>query len=162
MKRISRTPPTTYRSQLTSFLPALTGGPCCPPLLQKRRVHGFVRLLDYMITTALHMLLVGSVSDLLAALTPTPPPADPEPHRSLGAMGGEEVDMIAIPLPAATKKAEWGGPMLQVKVSVHTGRGVVPKKVGAEPPNRLRWFSPIQTVQTIQTVQSPQNRFSVL
>jgi hypothetical protein len=41
---------------------------------EKRRIHAFVRLLDYIICSALHALLVGSIGDMLAAFTPAGSP----------------------------------------------------------------------------------------
>ncbi len=43
----------------------------------KRRIHAFVRLLDYMVCGALHELVVESTLDLVDALTPAPVEAKP-------------------------------------------------------------------------------------
>jgi hypothetical protein len=42
---------------------------------EKRRIHAFVRLLDYIVCSALHALLVGSVHDMLSAFTPAARPS---------------------------------------------------------------------------------------
>lgn len=79
-------------------------------------------------TVSCHTLCsqVCSMSDLLAALTPRAPPdspLEPAPAASHGDAheGHEEGDLGLSLVGAATKKAEWGGPLLQLQVVLEEG-----------------------------------------
>lgn len=101
---------------------------------EKRRVHNFVRLLDYMICHALHMLLVGSIEDMRLALTPTLP-ATPGPaggsdaaDTAITAASASAASTVAVGIAAddlsmrpgtasgEAAAAAWGGPLLVLTV----------------------------------------------
>ncbi|GLC55095.1 hypothetical protein PLESTB_000943200 [Pleodorina starrii] len=107
----------------------------------KRRIHAFVRLMDYMICDALHELLMDSTSDLLAALSPRPPPPPPPPALPApdGSDGGggaaadadrdaaaaaAAMDLAFCGLDELMQPAEWGvgdGQFLQLEVHLREG-----------------------------------------
>ncbi|KAG1666392.1 hypothetical protein FOA52_006501 [Chlamydomonas sp. UWO 241] len=87
---------------------------------EKRRVHAFVRLLDYMVCDVLHQLLNSSVSDVLSALAPSPramPPAGRAPDAGPAQADGVDILFVAPPKPS-DEEPEWGGPLLCVTLAI--------------------------------------------
>lgn len=81
---------------------------------EKRRIHAFVRLLDYIVCTALHVLLVASVNDMLSAFTPTAPPSS---H-------GLAASVEAVSAGAAAKQATDGAPYIRSDFVLQASKSV--------------------------------------